>query len=264
MLSTLASQSAPAIENATLYAEEKEQAQRLKELDEMRSEFLSAVSHDFRTPLSSLKTSVDLLRESDKVALGSDSAKKLLANMGRSIERLEKLISDLMDISALRSAALKLNLDQVDPSSVVASATGVVSSLVHKKGQTLEVAMEPHLPALVADRHRLEQILVNLLSNAHKFSPRGASLSLAVRRDQDELVFEIKDTGPGIPKSEQERVFELFYRVPNEATRRTTGSGIGLSLAKQLVELHGGRIWVKSKMGEGSSFSFSLPLEGPR
>ena len=232
-------------------------------LEQMKAEFLSAVSHDFVTPLTSLQTSVDLLQESSKDTLDEDLANQLLANMGRSLERLEKLISDLMDISALRNATLKLSSEEVEASSVIASAAAVVSPLVRDKGQTLDVQVEPSLPMVLVDGHRVEQVLVNLLSNAHKFSPRGATITLKVGRDQSRLLFEVSDNGPGIPNVEQERVFEAFYRVPDVATQRTAGSGIGLSIAKHLVELHGGSIWVKSKAGEGSSFFFTLPLQDP-
>ncbi|MEW6034662.1 MAG: ATP-binding protein, partial [Chloroflexota bacterium] len=241
----------------------KRAQEEMANLDRAKTEFISAASHDLRTPLSSLKASVDLLRGSDRETMGADSYSRLLANMARSVERLERLVSDLTDIVALRSATLKLNLDQVDPAEVVASATGVVSSLMQSKGQTLETKVERDLPLVTVDRHRLEQVLVNLLSNANKFSPHGATVSVTVRRDDSQLLFSITDTGTGIPEEEWEKVFEPFYRGASEATRRAPGSGIGLSIAKHLVELHGGRIWVESRAGKGSSFLFTLPIEGP-
>lgn len=262
MLSTMAKQSAPAIDNALLYSQGEERAQQLQELDDIKAGFLTTVSHEFRTPLASLKTAVDLLQDSGKAALGTDAANKLLATMGRSIGKLERLVSDLVDVSALRSATLKLEKDQVEVSSLVAAVTAIMSSLVRDKGQTLEVDVDPDLPPLVGDRHRLEQVLSNLLTNANKFSPRGASIALKVSLHEGQVLFEVKDNGPGIPESDFEKIFEPFYRVPNEVTRRTPGSGIGLSLVKQLVEMHGGRIWMQSKEGEGCAFFFSLPAEG--
>ena len=182
--------------------------------------------------------------------------------MGRSLERLEKLISDLMTISALRNATLSLSLDQVEPREVIASATAVVSPLMREKGQNLAVEVGPGLPSILIDPHRVEQVLVNLLSNAHKFSPGGANIALKVYGHGDQLLFNVSDNGPGIPENEQERIFEAFYRVRNVFARRSAGSGLGLSIVKHLVELHGGSIWVESKVGEGSSFFFTLPLKG--
>ncbi|MCL5025681.1 MAG: GAF domain-containing protein [Chloroflexi bacterium] len=259
---TLAGAVAIALDNARLYESEKENASKLQEMDQLRTGFLRTILHELRTPLSSLKVSVDLLRESGDSGIGSEHYARLLANANRSVTRLDRLVSDLTDISSLATATLSLNREQCDIQGLVAEAVGMMIPLVTSKRQTLDVDVPESLPDIVVDRQRFGQVLGNLLSNAQKFSPMEAHLELRVRQEESDAIFEVHDDGPGIPREEQQLIFEPFYRADPGPNHRAAGTGLGLAIAKSLVEMHGGRIWVESEVGKGASFFFSMPLEG--
>jgi signal transduction histidine kinase len=238
------------LDNARLYDQERERAERLQELARMKSDFLVTVSHELRTPLTSVKTAAEMLEEEELGGPDSPRA-QLVQNIVRGANRLSTLVADLMSMARLDTRELQLDMQPVGVGEVVASACSLMYPLMIARHQTLDTGFETPGPTIVADRDRFEQILVNLLSNANRFAPAEGHISVRVRADDDEVIITVSDTGPGIPPEEQQHIFEAFYRGRDGGRRRVPGMGMGLAIAKSLTELHGGRIWLES--GEGGS-----------
>jgi signal transduction histidine kinase len=237
------------------------QNRELQHEDELRRSFLSYITHEFRTPLASLKTSFELIQESEKVRHLEDPYQRLLINVNRSVSTLEELTNDLSEVANISAGGVILNRSLTSPDSIVYPVLETTAPLSHLKNQKLEIEIPPDLPPLMADARRLEQVLTNMVSNAIKYTPEGGSIRATVCRENGSIKFLVSDTGPGIPEEDLERVFQPFYRVPQQAKLRTPGTGLGLALAKSLVELHGGKIWVESGPQKGSTFCFTIPIE---
>ncbi len=250
-----------ALHSARTLEAERSSTASLREAEEQKTGFLYTALHEVRTPLSSLKVSVDLLNELGGANVGGEHYRRLVTNARRSVSRLDRLVSDLNDMNSLVSSNLELNLEECDIHELVAEAVGVMVPLVAGKRQSLEVDIPEEMPTLVVDRYRFGQILGNLLSNANKFSPPETVLALQVRPGgSDSILFSVQDEGPGVPEEDRERIFEPFFKQ-SVGGRATAGTGLGLTIARSLVNLHGGRIWVESgPEGKGSQFSFVLPL----
>ncbi|MDB5079597.1 MAG: hypothetical protein JWP00_1521 [Chloroflexi bacterium] len=254
ILAALARQLSLLANNARLYELERRNVARLQELEEMKSDFLSTVSHELRTPLTSIKASIILmLTQPDQPR---STAQRLLRNIDRNTERLSSLVNDLLDMTKLQNGRLKLACQPVNLADIAADVTATMRPLTDNKSQTLTVQVQPGLPAVYADRRRVEQVLNNLLSNAYRYTPKNGSIRLAVEVRERQALVAITDNGPGIPLSEQELVFERFY----SGNSGKGGTGLGLAIARSLVELHNGLLWVESQPGKGSSFYFTLPL----
>ncbi len=243
-----------ALDNARLYDEERKRAERLQELAQMRSDFLLTVSHELRTPLTSVKTSAEMLLEEDDSPAESPQG-QLIRNIVQGINRLNTLIGDLVSMARLNNSQLQLNLEPAGMGEMASAACNLIEPLIQTKRQTLDVHFDIPGPKVLVDQRRFEQIVVNLLSNAHRFTPAGGRISVDVREEGDEVIIAVSDTGPGIPEYERRVIFEPFYRGREGSGRRVPGGmGMGLAIAKSLTELHGGRIWVES--GEGGSTFF--------
>ncbi len=247
------------IKNARLYEMERQNVARLQELEQMKSDFLSAVSHELRTPLTSIKASNILLmsQPADDV---SPTALTLYKNIDRNTERLNGLVTDLLDLAKLENGRLRLSLRPTQLAEVVNDVVASMRPLTDNKGQTIQTDLPLSLPSLNADRRRLEQVITNLVSNAHRYTPRGGHIEVQVCEKAGEVLLYVRDNGPGIEPSEQKLIFDKFYRSQSQQSSKT-GTGLGLAIARSLVELHGGRIWVESTPGMGSVFCFSLPKE---
>jgi signal transduction histidine kinase len=254
ILAALARQLSLLANNARLYEQERRNVARLQELEEMKSDFLSTVSHELRTPLTSIKASIILMQTQPDTP--PSTAQRLLRNMDRNTERLSSLVNDLLDMTKLQNGRLKLAPQPVHLADIAADVIATMRPLTDNKHQTLELQVEPGLPAVFADRRRVEQVLTNLLSNAHRYTPRSGVIRLSIELSGSQVVAAICDNGPGIPAAEQELIFERFY----SGHTGKGGTGLGLAIARSLVELHNGLLWVESQPGEGSTFSFSLPL----
>jgi signal transduction histidine kinase len=246
-----------ALDNARLYDQERKRAERLQELAQMRSDFLLTVSHELRTPLTSVKTSAEMLLEEDDSPAESPRG-QLIRRIVQGVSRLNTLIGDLVSMARLNNSQLQLNLEPVGVGEMVSAACNLVRPLIETKRQTLAVHCKTPGPKILVDQRRFEQILVNLLSNANRFTPAGGRISVAVREEEDEVIIAISDTGPGIPEHERRVIFEPFYRGKEGSGRRVPGGmGMGLAIAKSLTELHGGRIWVEGSEG-GSTFLLAV------
>jgi K+-sensing histidine kinase KdpD len=219
--------------------------------------FLSALSHELKTPLTAIIASTGLLiEELDKkheaVLL------KLAQNISRSATSLQNRLNELISLSKNKDESYGITRKDFDFSMLTAEVADQVLSLAKQKKQTLNLEVAPYIK-INADDQRIEQVLLNLLSNAIKFTPEGGQIFLRADKDGNRLVVNVQDTGPGIPNEEKRKLFVPYYH-PSTDRSGIPGLGLGLAISKQIVELHGGAIWVQSEVGKGSTFSFSLPL----
>jgi signal transduction histidine kinase len=252
----LADQTAVAVENARLL-KEAEEAHLLREADRVKSQFISTVSHELRTPLTSIKGySTSLLRED--VEWDQETRRGFLEIIDERADDLRKLIDNLLEMSRMEAGALRLEKQPV----LLPRLVEKVVEGVALRGRRHEFVIDfpAQFPVIEADARHIEQVLQNLVENAIKYSPEGGEISITGRADKEDILISIRDQGIGIDVRHLEHVFERFYRIDSELTRNTVGSGLGLSIAKGLIEANGGRIWVESEPGKGSAFHFTLPL----
>jgi len=251
LLTMFASQASIAVTNAILY-------ERTKELDRMKSEFVAVVSHEVRTPLTSIKGSLELLGD-ERFHVLPPPQKELLSICQANTERLISLINDILDFSKLESSKLSLNLESVEVGRIVPEAVDHIKNLAGMKGIAIDIHMEGSAGVIEADPMRVAQVITNLLGNAIKFSPENGKIEVWARGSDEEVTVDIKDFGKGISQRDLSRLFQRFAQLDSSTTRKAGGTGLGLVISKGIVEQHGGRIWVESAMGTGSTFSFSLP-----
>lgn len=258
MLMALAAQAAVAIENARLVGALREAYERLGELDRLKSDFLAIASHELRTPLSLILGYATMLREQ----LGGEASAQLDAVL-RAALRLKQIIETMLNLRFLETGQLTLYRDCFDLREVVSEACDDYRAMAEAKGLAMEVVLPAEPAMLWADPGKVRVILDNLLSNAVKFTSREGRVRVKVASEGNQMEVTVSDTGIGIPKEALGRIFEPFQQVEDPMTRRYGGMGLGLSIVKGLVELHGGRIWVESVPGRGSRFTFLLPVEQP-
>jgi len=236
----------------------EEELRLRRELDaEMskRVEFLRALVHELKTPLTSAMASSEILSS----RLPKGPALSLAQNLYRSTSRLNKRIDELLDLARGEVGMLHLRCRPTDMLPVLQGVFDDMTTVVSRRGQELALDVPSSLPLIWADEQRLSQVVLNLLSNASKFMPGEGKITLRARKQDAALVVEVQDTGPGIAKEEQQRLFDAYYRLASDR-EHLSGLGLGLAFSKTLVELHGGTIWVRSRKGKGSTFGFSLPL----
>jgi signal transduction histidine kinase len=227
----------------------------LRRLDEMKSGLLSVVSHELKTPLTSIRMAVHLLLEERLGELAPKQTELLIAARDDS-DRLEKIIADLLDMSRLESGGTRMDLQSESPARLINTAVSPLETSYHDRGVALSIMVPDDAPNVLADADRIDHVFTNLLTNALKFTDPGGKVTLSAATEENFVRFIVKDTGVGIPEEHLPRVFDRFFRVPRE--NRPSGAGLGLAIAKDIVEAHGGTIGVKSKPGEGSEFSFTL------
>jgi len=239
-----------------LYKHERDIRQQLEEEIKKRTEFTRALVHELKTPITPVLVATELLLEEIK----DEHSLRLVQSIDRSASNLNRRIDELMDLIRGETGMLPLNLMPVDAISLLRAIGLEMTPVASRAGYSLTVDLPSSNPVVSADRDRLRQVIQNLLNNALKFTPLGGDITLRAMEKGANLIVEVQDTGTGINKADQERLFDPYYRRV-EDRERLSGLGLGLALAKRLVELHGGQIWVKSKKGKGSTFGFSLPLE---
>jgi PAS domain S-box-containing protein len=237
--------------------------EQLKKLDKMKSDFVSTVSHELRTPLTSIKNAVDLLAK-EKEWLLPEVQQRFLTMASRNIDRLARMINDILDFSKLEAGKLEVHFSEMSLNSVLRNVIATFQTQANANSITLEMVYPKTSPSVYGDPDRIEQVLCNLLSNAFKFTPKGGRIVVSAKSGPQTVKVSVTDTGVGIPSDHQKRIFERFYQVGDTLTRTSTGTGLGLSIAKQLVEEHGGSISLESNEGNGSCFSFTLPIFSPR
>ncbi|MFQ5341029.1 MAG: ATP-binding protein [Anaerolineae bacterium] len=229
--------------------------EELKELDQLKSDFVSMVSHELRAPLTNINGSIELmLADGD---LESQSQRTMLRIIGEQSTRLTRLVQGILNVSRIEARKLEIHPQAVDVKPLMEK---VVEHLT-RSDVTHEFRLPPGpLPIVQADPDRLEEILANLIDNAVKYSPDGGVIELSARESDGRLIISVSDPGVGIPAKELDKIFEKFHRVDRGDARTTYGHGLGLYISKRFIEAHGGDIWVDSRLGKGSTFSFTLPL----
>lgn len=238
--------------------ERKQAQEKLRQIDQMKSEFLSNVSHELRTPLQSISGFARLLFQGQ--VPDTETQQEFLEIIDRESQYLGNLINSLLDMSRLESGRFEINKRLMPVRDTIVDAVKIFHSLARNKNIVLGEAIPEKLPELEVDAGRLRQVIINLLGNAMKFSDPGSSVAVKAESRKGELFFQVADQGIGIPEEAIPHLFERFYRAEDKMVRG--GAGLGLYISKQIIEAHGGRIWAESKVNEGSTFSFTLPLNG--
>jgi signal transduction histidine kinase len=258
LLQTFASQSTLAIENARLFREIEQKSRELEAASRHKSEFLANMSHELRTPLNAVIGFSEVLREQMFGEL-NDKQVEHVQDIHASGQHLLSLINDILDLSKIEAGHMELSFGEFDVPTAIANALTLVKERAARHGVKLEVEVDSGLGSFYADERRFKQILLNLLSNAVKFTPEGGKVSLCAERVKDELLVSVIDSGIGIAEGDQGLIFEEFRQVKTKDQSKPEGTGLGLALTRRFVEMHGGRIWVRSEVGKGSTFEFTLP-----
>ncbi|UCC63093.1 MAG: PAS domain-containing protein [Anaerolineae bacterium] len=232
---------------------------RQARIDRIKEEFISVAAHELRTPLTVLQGYTELLL-SESVGKVTPMQERFLKTIKANLERLAELVTNLLDISRIEAGTLQLNFKELCLPNLVDEVLPAFQAEIEQKGLTLVVEVPRHLPVIWGDQSRLAQLLNNLMSNACKYTPGGGQIGIMARQVNGQIQVDVMDTGVGISLQDQEQIFSRFFRADNPLIREIGGSGLGLSIAKSIVALHGGEIWVDSELGSGSTFSFTLPL----
>ncbi|TMH63675.1 MAG: GAF domain-containing protein [Betaproteobacteria bacterium] len=259
LLKTFADQAVIAIQNARLVGEIRDKSLQLEVANKHKSEFLANMSHELRTPLNAIIGFSEVLLE----RLFGDLNEKqddYLKDIHSSGRHLLSLINDILDLSKIEAGRMELEVSTFDLASALSNAMTLVRERAQRHTIALEQQVDPQLGEITADERKFKQILVNLLSNAVKFTPDGGRIDVSARREEDNVVIAVHDTGIGIAEQDQAAVFEEFRQVGRDYTNKQEGTGLGLALTRKFVELHGGRIWLESKPGKGSTFTFTIPM----
>ena len=258
LLQTFATQSVLAIQNARLFREIEEKSKQIEAANRHKSEFLANMSHELRTPLNAIIGFSEVLGErlfgelNEKQAEYTDD----ILSSGR---HLLSLINEILDLSKVEAGRMELEVATFDLPLAIDNARTFVRERATKHGINLDVTVDERLGDFVGDERKIKQVLLNLLSNAVKFTPEGGRIGISARQADGSVEISVSDTGIGISPEDQPKIFEEFRQVGSDYAHKVEGTGLGLTLAKKFVELHGGRIWVESEVGKGSTFSFSLP-----
>jgi PAS domain S-box-containing protein len=263
VLQTLADQVAVAIDNARSFELSQEAVMEMREIDRLKSQFLANMSHELRTPLNSI---IGFSRVIIKGIDGpvTELQQQDLTAIYNSGQHLLGLINDILDLSKIEAGKMELAFDEVNIADITSSVLSTMSGIIKDKPIEMKRVIEPDLPTVRADTIRIRQVMINLLSNATKFTDEG-SIVVDVRlktgtTGRNEVMVSVTDTGPGISKQDQTKLFQPFSQVDDSPTRKTGGTGLGLSICQHIINMHGGKIWVDSDIGKGSTFRFTLPL----
>jgi PAS domain S-box-containing protein len=244
-------------------SEKKRFERRLKELDRLKSDFVSNVSHELRTPLTAIKGSVDNMLDGLTGSLNEKQA-RYLTRIKSNTDRLSRLINDLLDLSKIESRRVEVRPTTLSLTALAEEVAEHLKSLAAEKLIRIEVPSPDPSLTVWADRDKVTQVLMNLIGNAVKFTPQNGKVTVALEKNGDDYVqISVDDTGPGILPDEKNKIFSKFYQVGDIDKQKPKGSGLGLAISKALVEMHGGKIWVESEIGRGSTFYFTLPARQP-
>jgi two-component system phosphate regulon sensor histidine kinase PhoR len=227
----------------------------IQQFERERRDFLTNISHELRTPLSSIKAIAETLKDgaiNDKKAAGN-----FLDKIDIEVDRLNQMVQELGELSHIESGAGTLNKSSFDVNLLLKQIGNRLQTQIERAGLKLHLDTAADLIANNADKGRIEQVMINLIHNAIKFTPSGGSISVSARKRDNDILFSVSDTGAGISKDDLSRIFERFYKA--DKARSGSGTGLGLSIARQIVEAHGGKIWAESNVGKGSTFYFTLP-----
>jgi len=240
--------------------ERKEADKKVKEAMEFKSQFISTVSHELRTPLTIIKEDIALIMDGAAGRIKSKQ-REILEIAQRNIDRLARLINDVLDFQKLQSGRVKFNMQDNNINNVIETVYSTMAGTVKKKGVELQLAIDNTLPKATFDSDKMIQVLTNLVSNAMKFTDKG-SITIATRRIENSIRISVIDTGCGMKQEDLPKLFQQFQQL-GSGNRKTGGTGLGLAISKDIVEKHGGRIWVESELGKGTTMHFLLPIKAP-
>ena len=258
LLQTFATQSVLAIQNARLFREIEEKGRQLESASQHKSQFLANMSHELRTPLNAIIGFSEVLSERMFGDL-NEKQEEYLKDIYASGTHLLSLINDILDLSKIEAGRMELEQSDFHLPTALESALTLVRERAGRRSITLQMNVDSRLGQIQADERKVRQVLLNLLSNAIKFTPEGGRIEVQAAPKDGLVEVSVSDTGVGIAPEDQDAVFEEFRQV-GTADKKVEGTGLGLTLCRKFVELHGGRIWVKSELGAGATFAFSLPL----
>jgi len=262
LLKTFGTQSALAIQNARLFREIEEKSRQLEVADRHKSEFLANMSHELRTPLNAVIGFSEVLLERMFGDL-NPKQEEYLQDIVSSGRHLLSLINDILDLSKIEAGRMDLELTHFSVPLALENALTLIRERATRHGLGVDLAVDPGVGEIVGDERKVKQVLINLLSNAIKFTPEGGRVTVTAHLANGTVEIAISDTGIGIAADDHDAIFEEFRQVGTDYARKREGTGLGLTLARRFVELHGGRLWVKSELGRGSTFTFTLPVEQP-
>jgi signal transduction histidine kinase len=258
LVQTFADQAVIAIENVRLFDEIQDKSRQLEEASQHKSQFLANMSHELRTPLNAILGYTELMADG---AYGEPSEKMLgiLKRLEANGRHLLGLINDVLDLSKIEAGQLVLELSDYYIQDIAQSVRSTLEPLAADKKLGFKVEVAPQLPSGHGDGRRLTQVLINLVGNAIKFTDTG-EIAIKAEANNGAFYVSVQDTGPGISAADQARLFQEFQQADNAITRKKGGTGLGLAISKRIIEMHGGRIWVESQVGQGSTFTFTLPV----
>jgi signal transduction histidine kinase len=255
MMRRLAAVFRTALDHRLLYARTLESEQNARRATRAREELVAVVSHDLKSPLATISMTTGVLLD-ELPPEQNGEPRRSLQRIQRSADRMGRLIRDLLDLAKLEGGRLSIDARPQEVAGLMNDVVELLRGQAAAKSLRLEQVVAPGAERVRCDRERILQVLANLVGNAHKFTPERGTVALRAEREGAEVILSVSDTGPGIPREQQARIFDRYWQAEETAQ---LGTGLGLSIAKGLVELHGGRIWVQSHPGQGSTFSFSLP-----
>jgi signal transduction histidine kinase len=257
MLGLFADQVAAALTTVEAFGRQRQAVEQLERLNRAKSEFVSIVSHEFRTPLTGIQGFSEMMRDEE---LSLDEMREYAGDINKDAQRLNRMINEMLDLDRMEAGRMTMHPERIDLNAVVADVADRVRP--NAPNHTLTLDLQKDLPQLTADRDRMTQVASNLLNNAVKYSPTGGRITVTTRADGDQLRLDVRDEGLGIPADALETIFERYSRVDSQATKDIQGTGLGLPIVRQIVQLHGGKVWAESELGRGSVFHVVLPLAG--
>ena len=226
-----------------------------------KSEFLANMSHELRTPLNSVIGFSEVLLEGNSGSL-NEKQTRYLKNISKSGKHLLTIINDILDISKIESGNMHIHKENISVKNLLEDMFSSMQPLAAEKEIVMKVSFGPDLDYIQADKGKIKQVLYNLIGNALKFTEHGGSVTISAKVNGDMAYISVEDTGIGISRKDQEKLFKPFTQIDSSISRKYEGTGLGLALSKELVALHGGKIWVESEPGKGSTFTFTIPING--